>query len=181
MKKDEEAKIIKKSLGDLKGNNDEFDVLYLIDATESMSPYITAAKEESQNLAKHLRKLYPEKMFNYGYIFYRDPIDSKSDIHELIDFTDDVNSLPKKIEKIIAYGGGDAPEDWVGAYKISNKKVSWRKGIRMIIHLADAGAHGKLFTKYDKYPDEEEKLVKELIECAEKKYRNYWLCYCRRK
>ena len=54
----------------------------------------------------------------------------------------------------------DASEDWLGSYKISNEKVSWRKGIRMIIHLADAGAHGKLFTKYDKYPDEEEKLVK---------------------
>ena len=62
----------------------------------------------------------------------------------------------------------DASEDWLGSYKISNEKVSWRKGIRMIIHLADAGAHGKLFTKYDKYPDEEEKLVKELIKCAEK-------------
>ena len=39
-------------------------------------------------------------------------------------------------------------------------KIKLRKGIRMIIHLAYAGAHGELFTKYDKYPDEEEKLVK---------------------
>ena len=54
----------------------------------------------------------------------------------------------------------DASEDWLGSYKISNEKVSWRKGIGMIIHLAYAGAHGELFTKYDKYPDEEEKLVK---------------------
>ena len=51
-----------------------------------------------------LRSSYPKMKFKYGYIFYRDPIDSKSDIHELIDFTDDLNSLPKKIEKIIATG-----------------------------------------------------------------------------
>ena len=166
MKKDEEAKIIKKSLGDLKGNNDEFDVLYLIDATGSMSPYITAAKEESQNLAKHLRKLYPEKMFNYGYIFYRDPIDSKEDIHELIDLSDDVNSLPEKIGRIKAYGGGDLPEDWAGAYKMANEKISWREGTKIIIHLTDAGAHGKLFTKSDKYPEEEKKLIEELEKCC---------------
>ena len=52
-----------------KGNND-FDILFLVDATGSMSQYITAAKEETKNISDQLRKLYPEKMFKYGYIFY---------------------------------------------------------------------------------------------------------------
>ena len=30
----------------------------------------------------------------------------------------DVNSLKIKMEKISAEGGGDAPEDWYGAYQI---------------------------------------------------------------
>ena len=166
MKRDNQAKKIKNILGDIKKNNDEFDVLYLIDATASMSPYITAAKEESQNISKELRMEYPEKNFYYGYIFYRDPIDSKEDIHELIDLSDDVNSLPEKIGRIKATGGRDIPEDWAGAYELVNKKISWRKGTKIIIHLADAGAHGKLFTKYDKYPKEEGKLIKELEKCA---------------
>ena len=134
-----------------------------------MSEYITAAKEETKNISDELMKLYPQKMFKYGYIFYRDPIDSKNDKHEVIDLTDDVNSFPEKIGRINAEGGGDIPEDWVGAYKLANEKISWRNGIKVIMHLADAGAHGKLFTLNDKYPEEEGKLIAELEKCAEKK------------
>ena len=172
MKEEESKKNIKKIKNILsdetsKGNND-FDILFLVDATGSMSSYITAAKEETKNISDQLRKLYPEKMFKYGYIFYRDPIDSKGDKHEVIDLTDDVNSLPEKIGKISATGGGDAPEDWVGAYKLANEKISWRNGTRVIMHLTDAGAHGKLFTTNDKYPEEESKLIIELEKCAQK-------------
>ena len=152
-----------------KDKTNKFDVLFLIDATGSMSSYITAAKEESKNIAEELRKLYPEMMFKYGYIFYRDPIDVKTDIHEIIDLTDNVNSLPEQIGKIKATGGGDSPEDWVGAYKMANENISWRDGNKVIIHLCDAGAHGKLFTKSDKYPEEEAKLIQESEKCALKK------------
>ena len=153
---------------DINNGNNDFDIVFLVDATGSMSSYIIAAKEETKNIADELRKLYPEKMFQYGYIFYRDPIDSKTDTHDVIDLTDNVNSLPEQINVISATGGGDIPEDWVGAYKLANEKISWRNGIKVIIHLADAGAHGKLFTKSDKYPEEEEKLIYELDRCAEK-------------
>jgi Mg-chelatase subunit ChlD len=164
------VKKIKNILSDKtpKGNND-FDVLFIIDATGSMASYIQAAKEETQNISEDLRQTYPEMKFKYGYIFYRDPIDSKTDIHETIDLTDNANSLPSQISKIKAEGGGDTPEDWVGAYKIANEKISWRNGVRIIIHLADAGAHGKLFTSNDKYPEEEKKLINELEKCVEKK------------
>ena len=164
-KEKKSVKKIKNILSDIKKDNKDFDVLYMIDATGSMGEYIFAAKQETKNISEELRKEYPEMNFKYGYIFYRDPIDSKEDKHEIIDLTDDVNSLPNKINKILAYGGGDQPEDWVGAFKLANEKISWRNGIRTIIHLADAGAHGKLFSN-DKYPEEESKLIKELEKCA---------------
>lgn len=164
-------KKIKNILSDIpnKGDNKDFDVLFLVDATGSMGSYIISAKEETKNISKELRKLYPEMNFRYGYIFYRDPIDSPSDTHEIIDLTDNVNSFPEKIAEIRATGGGDSPEDWVGAYKLANEKISWRDGRKLIIHSADAGAHGKLFTLSDKYPEEEAKLIHELEKCAEKK------------
>ena len=164
-------KKIKNILSDItsKDDNKDFDLLFLVDATASMGSYIISAKEETKNISKELRKLYPDRNFKYGYIFYRDPIDSHSDIHEVIDLTDDANSIPDKIAKIDAKGGGDFPEDWAGAYKLVNEKISWRDGEKVIIHLADAGAHGKLFTLSDKYPDEEGKLIQELEKCALKK------------
>ena len=49
---------------------------------------------------------------------------------------------------------------------MANENISWRNGHKVIIHLTDAGAHGKLFTKSDKYPEEEPKLIQELEKCA---------------
>ena len=148
---------------------EEFDIVFLIDATGSMESYIEAAKCTAEDLSKILRQKFPETNFQYGYVFYRDPIDSFEDIHEIINLTDNVNSLPQKIGKINAKGGGDMPEDWAGAFKKVNEEIEWRNGNKVIFHLADAGAHGKLFTPYDKYPDEEQKLIKELEICCEKK------------
>ena len=162
-------KKIEKILSDNQSSINEFDIVFLIDSTASMGPYIEAAKSESKNISRDLRKLYPEMNFQYGYIFYRDPIDSKDDIHEIINLTDQVNDLPFEIGKIQAYGGEDVPEDWVGAYKKVNNEINWRNGNKVIFHLADAGAHGERFTPSDKYSDEENKLVKEIENCCKKK------------
>ena len=132
--KKQNIKKISKILNEDKNNNEskEFDLLFLIDATGSMGSYIEAAKDESKNISEELRKLYPEMNFQYGYVFYRDPIDSPSDIHEVIDLTDDVNSLPDKIKRIIARGGGDLPEDWVGAYKKQMRKFLGEMEIKLL-------------------------------------------------
>ena len=167
--KKESHKIKKVINYDIFENSRNFDVLYLIDATGSMASHITAAKEETKNIANQLKNIYPDMKFKYGYVFYRDPIDSLGDIHEIIDLTDDINSLSEKIGKIEAKGGGDEPEDWVGAYKLANEKINWRNGNKVIIHLTDAGAHGKLFTLGDNYPEEEKKLIDEIEKCAKKK------------
>ena len=151
----------------------EFDIVYLIDATGSMAPYIEAAKCTAEDISKTLLQKFPDTSFQYGYVFYRDPIDSYGDIHEIINLTENVNSLPEQIGKIKAKGGGDAPEDWAGAYKIINEEIKWRNGTKVIFHLTDAGAHGKLFTPngglfiVKEYPDEEQKLINEINKCCE--------------
>jgi hypothetical protein len=164
-----ELKKIKKILSDVNSAINEFDIVFIIDATGSMSSYIEAAKSEAKNISEELSKKFPDMDFQYGYVFYRDPIDSKGDKHEIINLTNDVNSLPEQISKIAAYGGGDLPEDWVGAYKKVNEEINWRNGNKAIFHLADAGAHGKLFSKGDCYPDEEQKLINELEILSTKK------------
>ena len=182
-KNQKDIKKIKNILSDVKAPSNDFDVVFLVDATGSMSSYIQAAKEETKNISQELKTTYPNKNFKYGYIFYRDPIDSKSDVHEVIDLTDDVDSITEKLGEIEAYGGGDYPEDWAGAYKLANEKISWRDGIKLIIHLADDGAHGKLFTEDDQYPEEEAKLINELINCASKDIRVFGYVikeFCRR-
>ena len=162
-------KKIKNILSDVKSSINEFDIVFMIDATSSMGPYIEAAKAEAKNISTELSQKFPKMDFQYGYVFYRDPIDSPDDIHEIINLTNEVESLPEKISKIHPDGGADIPEDWAGAYKIINEQINWRNGNKAIFHLADAGAHGNLFSKSDYHPEEEPKLIKELEILAPKK------------
>ena len=56
------------------------------------------------------------------------------------------------MNSIEAKGGGDTPEDWVGAYEyaLNKYKMKWRKkSIKIIIHIADAGAHALRFSDDD--------------------------------
>ena len=70
-----------------------------------MEPYIEAAKATSEDISKMLNQKFPDTNFQYGYVFYRDLIDSKDDIHEIIDLTSDVKNLRLSIEKIYPFGG----------------------------------------------------------------------------
>ena len=81
--------------------------------------------------------------------------------------------------KISAKGGGDTPEDWKGAYDIAldkrldKDKMNWRrKSIKVIIHIADAGAHTLRFSDGDnKHNDfgDEIGLVENIKSCAKQK------------
>ena len=53
-------------------NSSTIDILFLIDSTCSMLPFIIASKEESLKISEDLHNLYPNFGFQYGYIFYRD-------------------------------------------------------------------------------------------------------------
>ena len=46
--------------------------------------------------------------------------------------------------------------------------MNWRNGIILIIHIADAGAHGTEFSKGDKYPEQGKLLPPYIKECIEK-------------
>ena len=155
----------------------DFDILYMIDGTGSMGSYIEAAKKKCIEISEELEKTYIKKLnFKYGVIFYRDPIDEKNDKHEKFPL-DDINNLKKKIEFIKAYGGGDEPEDWVGAFKIAldTNIINWRKGIKLIIHIADAPAHGDEFAGKPNYTDEGIKLIEQIKECVKQEIQIFGL------
>lgn len=79
-----------------------------------------------------------------------------------------METLKNNISTVKAYGGGDTPEDWVWGYKTAVENVGWREGTKLIIHIADAGAHGTEFTSGDKYPDQGPLLEKYIKRCVEK-------------
>ena len=144
----------------------EFDIVYLIDATGSMGSTIQAAKDTVISIANDLKSKFSKINFQFGCIFYRDPIDSKSDKHTLYYLTNDISELSNDISGESPDGGGDGPEDFVGAYK-NVFKMAWRNGTKLVIHIADAPAHCNKYCGYDNHEEESGKLEPLLRRCAE--------------
>ena len=140
----------------------KIDVVYLVDATGSMSPSIENVKSACVNISDQLKKKdkFSFYEFRFGAVFYRDPVDSQEDKHELFDLNSNVKELKEFITNINAIGGGDQSEDWDGAYKLIlnkynnnnyNDKINWGQGLKLVIHIADAGAHGIEYNDRDNH------------------------------
>lgn len=124
----------------MKQGSNKIDIVFCIDATGSMGSWLQAAKERSHDIAKASRSKYNQVSFRFGALFYRDPIDDKN---EYISPTEDISNLVNFMATQVPDGGGDTPEDWVGADDILLNHIVWRDDApKAIIHIADASAHG---------------------------------------
>ena len=159
-----------KGLKSISYGNGELDIVYMIDSTGSMGGWISGVKNKCKEISDKLNENIKLRNYDikYGGVFYRDPINEYSDKHEYQPLGN-VYSLKNKMKYIDAYGGGDVPEDWVGGYRIVTNKnmMKWRENsLKIIIHIADAGAHGKRFSYGDRYDNQEKPLVNLIQECA---------------
>ena len=132
------------------------DVLFVIDATGSMSSAIRAATDRVTTIAAELEREHSDTDIRFGSICYRDPVDVRGEKHEVHPFGD-IHSLHNFLKTIDATGGGDGPEDWVGALRHA-LDLNWRDGTRTMIWVADAPAHGCTFCGYNNHEDQTELL-----------------------
>lgn len=135
------------------------DVLFMIDATGSMANTIQAAHDKAEDLAFDLNISNRTALFKFACICYRDPVDSPSDVHRVFDFDDEIENLATFLEEVKASGGGDGPEDYVGALNEAFNNLSWRsEAKKAIIWIADAPAHGQRYCGAPNHQEEEPKL-----------------------
>ena len=140
-----------------------------MDATGSMKGSIDNVKNYCVEIANILKNQAVLFDFKFGAVFYRDPIDCpNSDKNEFFDLTSNVGELQKFVDKKIkAEGGGDGDEDWVGGYILA-LNMSWRTGNKLIIHIADAGAHGIHYSDKHKFRDQGPLLDECIIKCKQR-------------
>ena len=79
-----------------------------------------------------------------------------------------MENLKSQIATVRAYGGGDGPEDWVEGYKLATNNIAWREGTKLIIHIADDGAHGTEFSSGDGHPEQGPLLPPYIKKCVDK-------------
>ena len=154
-------------------NRNICDVLFMVDATGSMSSYIKSAIQNCSNIIERLNLFYNyEKRFKYGAIFYRDPIDCRdTDKHSFFPMTSNKNEFQNWIKTITAQGGGDLAEDWNGAYELALNQMNWSSGNnnKIVVHIADSSAHGNEFNPpdfLDQHPEEGPKFIKTIEKIA---------------
>ncbi|KAH7226202.1 hypothetical protein BKA60DRAFT_555652 [Fusarium oxysporum] len=128
------------------------DLLFLMDTTSSMGPFIAAAKEQVKKIMQDITEtFYNEAEVRIAVVSYKDHCD-KNHI-QFIDFTTDVEKVRGFIDKLKARGGGDAPEDVLGGIQQAIN-ASWKNQTRCIIHIADAPPHGNIFHSWAEKSDD---------------------------
>ena len=138
----------------------KMDVLFVIDATGSMGHAIQAAHNKAEDIAFELKMVNRRKAtFQFGSICYRDKVDVPKEENEIYHFNEEIEGLAEFFAGVEADGGGDGPEDYVGALNIAFNQMKWREGSkRAIIWIADAPAHGKRYCGHENHQEEEPKL-----------------------
>ncbi|RIA93483.1 kinase-like domain-containing protein [Glomus cerebriforme] len=130
------------------------DLCFVLDCTGSMGGYINAAKDCIQQVVEHMERTNPNIKLWIGFCGYRDHCDGDNRL-QIFDFTNSHEEFKDYIsKKVIADGGGDAPEDVLGGLDAAVKKLNWCHSTRVLLHMGDYPPHGTDFWKLDdSYPN----------------------------
>ena len=148
------------------------DLLFLMDITGSMTPYLDQSKQNIINIMNKIILECPGIDINLGFIGYRDVYEINNKQYVDIDFTLNHANLQNSIQNVIATGGkGDGPEDVAWALERALDK-NWKNNARFAILVADYPCHGAKYHSIntDEYPNgvpgrkEISQLVRELAE-----------------
>lgn len=119
----------------------QLDVLFLLDATGSMSDEIRQLQDNILAISAQIAALPNEIDTRYGLVAYRDRGDEY--VTQLHDFTDDVSAFQMALNSVVANGGGDTPESLNQAFYEGLTALNWREGetVKLVFLVADAPPH----------------------------------------
>ncbi|KAI1204806.1 kinase-like domain-containing protein [Annulohypoxylon truncatum] len=119
------------------------ELLFLIDTTGSMKPYIDAARKQVRDIVAEAQKAFLEEaLLRVAVVGYKDHADIPN--IQFLDFTPDTVRVKQFLDTLVAAtgGGGDSAEDVLGGIRQATN-ASWSQEARCIVHIADAPPHGR--------------------------------------
>lgn len=119
------------------------DLVFLVDATGSMGPYIQQVQQRLMALVDALKRSPLCHNLRLGVVAYRDhPPQDITFITRVLELTDDIEAVKGEIEALQASGGGDGPEAVTdGLYEVVRR--DWKPdAARVVVWFGDAPPHG---------------------------------------
>lgn len=122
-------------------NINKLDVVFVVDVTGSMGPFIEEAK---QKMISQIREISQKGLdVQFSLIEYRDhPPQDTTFTTKTHAFTDDQTKMQREVERMSASGGGDRPEAMYDGVVAAVRGLSWRPySDRQIFLIADSPPH----------------------------------------
>lgn len=122
------------------------EICFCLDCTGSMSRWLEATKNQMISIIDSIHNLIQKQysslklQLRFAIVAYRDLIDKPQ--YELRDFTENPKDITNFLNGLRATGGGDIPEDVLGALD-QCLKMKWSEtNARFIVLITDAPGHG---------------------------------------
>jgi hypothetical protein len=127
----------------------QLDVVFLIDATGSMSDEINQLKDNVLSISAQIEALPGDPDVRFGLVYYRDRGDAY--VVKSSDFTGNVQRFQRDLQAVEAGGGGDDPESMNEALHVAVNEMSWRvdNTVSLVFLVADAPPHLDYAQDYD--------------------------------
>ena len=118
----------------------KLDVMFLLDATGSMSDEIAQLQENILSISQQIDDMGDVDV-RFGLVHYRDRDDAY--ITQVLEFTPDVTAFQRELNRVRADGGGDTPESLNAGLHDALHNVEWRgeDTIKLVFLVADAPPH----------------------------------------
>lgn len=119
------------------------DLCFMMDCTNSMKKYIDQVKNYIFTTVEMLTVHFPNLNMRLAFVGYRDLNLPQDQQYSIIDFTN-TKEFNEFVSTVQCAYGGDFCEDVLGGLQ-KTTQLNWKQPVRILIHVGDAPAHGRLY------------------------------------
>ena len=152
-------------------NITQIDIVFLLDTTKSVNPYLKGIKRYIRKLIFDAKKSVSHYLnddfdiLNYGLVAYRDHdqegVQGSYVSKILCDLNEDYNVFRQALYDVKCVGGDDTCEAVVDGLHEAVNLINWREdSIKLLYHICGSPCHGSAYNgvkkggkKFDKYPN----------------------------
>jgi Mg-chelatase subunit ChlD len=121
----------------------QLDIVFVVDNTGSMGPYIHNVKTKILEIIRTIKKEELCHRLRVGLVSYRDhPPEETTYVTQKFELTSDTSLIEQNIMKMEASGGGDGPEAVSTALQVMNKMEFLNDAAKVAVLIGDAPPHG---------------------------------------